>query len=325
MVKLKVLFCDTEGTYSYKIIGDAIKKYLPRVPDVEYKLANHKKTEYRHLEGFIPEWCLTATPLNNHSYVLNTHRGWFSVGWDLEGMYEWKRLREVDSRYFDVIATVDPVAQEELTKLGKKSIYLPLGFDPEVYRPMEVDEDYKCDVILAGVMYDSRARILKALEPIANQIKIRTINCKHWEAKIIGCKKFITYYHNELVPVDELVKYYCGAKIIIVGNRDYDPNNDMRKTLHSKAIGRIFQETATGRMVLSDDTRENLYTHFDYGKEVVIFHSEEDLREKVMYYLSHDDEREQIAKAGYLRTMSEHTFSHRLQFLCNEIEKIKGC
>jgi len=318
---MRILHIDTEGQYSYKIIGDAIKKYLPLVQNVDYKCANHKKTELRHIDGFLPDWCLSSTPLNNHSYVIKTHRRWFSVGWDLEGFYEWKRLRETDSKYFDVIATVDPLAVEELTKLGKKSIYLPLGFDPELYRPMEVSDDYQCDVILAGVMYESRVRILKALEPIAKHIKIRTINCKHWEGKIIGFKKFITYYHDDLVSPEELVKYYNGAKIIIIGNRDFDPNND-NKELHSKAIGRVFQETACRRLVLCDDLRPNLYEHFDYGKEVVFFHNDEDLRQKIMHYLVHNDEREEIANRGYLRTMSEHTYSHRLQFLCDQVENI---
>jgi len=320
----RVLYVDTEGGYSYKIVGDAIKKYLPIVPDVEYKMANHKKTELRHTDNFLPDWCLTNTPLNNHSYIIKTHRNWFSVGWDLEGCYEWKRLRETDSRFFDVIATVDPVARDELIKLGKKSIYLPLGFDPEVYRPMDVPEEYQSDVIIAGVMYSSRARWVKALEPIAKQIKIRTINCRHWEAKIIGCKKFITYYHNDLIPIDELVKYYCGAKIIIVGHRDFDPNNDMRETLHSKAIGRVFQEAACRRLVLSDNSRDNLADHFEIGKEIITFADEEELRNKIMYFLEHDDEREQIALNGYCRTMSEHTYSHRLQYLCSEIEKLRG-
>ena len=78
---MRVMYVDTEGGYSYKIIGDAIKKYLPLVPDIEYKLANHKKTESRHIDGFQPDWCLTSTPLNNHSYIIKNQRNWFSVGY----------------------------------------------------------------------------------------------------------------------------------------------------------------------------------------------------------------------------------------------------
>ena len=320
---MRVLYIDTEGGYSYKIIGDAVKKYLPLTPGIEYKLANHKKTELRHIDGFQPDWCLTSTPLNNHSYIIKNQRFWFSVGWDLEGCYEWKRLRETDSKHFDVIATVDPIAKIELNKMNRKAIYLPLGFDPDVYRPIEVSNDYQSDVIIAGVMYNSRARWVKALEPIAKHIKIRTINCKHWEAKIINCRKFISDYFNDLVSVEELVKHYNGAKMIIIGHRDFAPNNDM-KDIQPLAIGRVFQEAACKRLVLSDNSRPNLSDHFEIGKEIVVFQDEDDLRNKIMYYMTHEDEREQIALNGYHRAMQEHTYSHRLQYLCDQVEALIG-
>lgn len=319
---MRILHVDTEGSYSYAITNEAIKKYLSKINGVHYKLANHKRTEIHHLDGFIPDWCLTSSPLNNHSYVIKQHRKWFSVGWDLEGCYEWKRLRDTDSPNFDVIATVDPIAVGLLSERGKTSLYLPLGFDPDIYHYQQVPEEYKSDVIIAGVMYDSRAQWVRELEPIAKHIKIRTINCKHWEAKLIHCKRFIHYYHNDLVPISELVKYYCGAKIILIGHRNYAPGNDKTKEVIPAAIGRVFQETACRRMVLSDDTRPNLAHHFEYGKEIEIFKDGEELREKIMYYLEHDDERESIAHLGCVRTMSENTYTHRLNNLIEFVKNI---
>jgi len=178
----------------------------------------------------------------------------------------------------------------------------------------DVPEEYKSDIVIAGVMYPNREKLVKALKPISKDVKIRTINCKHWEEKLRDCKPWIKYYHPDTVPVQELVKYYNGAKIILVGNRDFDPNNDHRQHgISSLAIGRIFQETACKRLVMSDATRPNLKEHFEYGKEIVVFHDEDDLREKIIHYLRNDNEREKIAQSGYERTMKENTYYHRLK------------
>lgn len=320
---MNVLYCDTEGGYSYKIIGDAVKKYMPGLVGEEaFYIANHKKTEQRHIGNFIPDWSLTSTPLTNHSYAMKHYRNWLSVGWDLEGAYEWHRLRKDDSPHFHVLATVDPLAQKVLKRRGIETMYLPLGFDPLVYNHFEVPKEYESDVIIAGVMYPNRARWVKSLRPLGKDIKIRTINCKHWEERIRDCKSFIAYYHPDTIPVDELVKYYCGAKIIIVGNRDFDPNNDHKHHgISSLAIGRIFQETACKRLVMVDNTRPNLKEHFILNKEIVVFNDEDDLREKVMYYLRNEGEREKIAQAGYERTMKENTYFHRLATLNNFINQ----
>ena len=38
---------------------------------------------------------------------------------------------------------------------------------------------------------------------------------------------------------------------------------------------------------------------FENYKEIVLFSSPDELQKKIDYYLSHEDEREEIAKAGY--------------------------
>jgi hypothetical protein len=64
---------------------------------------------------------------------------------------------------------------------------------------------------------------------------------------------------------------------------------------------RVFEVTACGSMLMEDwdgDTAE-LFTP---GEEFVVFNSKEDLLQKVLYYLRHDQEREKIAERGWLKT-----------------------
>ncbi len=51
---------------------------------------------------------------------------------------------------------------------------------------------------------------------------------------------------------------------------------------------------------------------YEPGVEAEYFTSEEELIDKAGYYLEHDEAREKIAHNGYLRTVKEHTYDHRI-------------
>jgi spore maturation protein CgeB len=57
---------------------------------------------------------------------------------------------------------------------------------------------------------------------------------------------------------------------------------------------------------------EELEEFFDIGREIVCYSNEEDLAEKIRYYLAHDEERERIRRAGYERCLRDHSWQNRL-------------
>jgi spore maturation protein CgeB len=61
-----------------------------------------------------------------------------------------------------------------------------------------------------------------------------------------------------------------------------------------------------------------LLMYFENGKDLVIFEDEEDLIEKVKYYLSHEEERKVIAMNGYNKVKNLHKYSDRF----DEMKKI---
>jgi len=60
--------------------------------------------------------------------------------------------------------------------------------------------------------------------------------------------------------------------------------------------------------------------YFEEGKDLVCFDGVEDLREKVVYYLEHEEEREQIAENGYKKVKEYHTYVNRIKDMLRMID-----
>lgn len=81
---------------------------------------------------------------------------------------------------------------------------------------------------------------------------------------------------------------------------------------------RDFEATASGTFLCTQHSEE-LEQLFEAGKEVICYHNEHDLADKIKYYQAHDRQRIEIAEAGYKRTVGEHTWENRFRQLFTEI------
>jgi len=63
--------------------------------------------------------------------------------------------------------------------------------------------------------------------------------------------------------------------------------------------------------------------YFEAGVDYVYYTDNEDLMFKVAYYLEHEEERKQIAKNGYEKVRTAHTYRHRIQTILQMIEESK--
>lgn len=67
--------------------------------------------------------------------------------------------------------------------------------------------------------------------------------------------------------------------------------------------------------------QEDFLEFFEPDVDYVYYTDNEDLLMKVEYYLTHDDERERIAKNGYEKVTCHHTYANRIQKM---LDRIKG-
>lgn len=82
-----------------------------------------------------------------------------------------------------------------------------------------------------------------------------------------------------------------------------------RQTNQIKA--RTFEVPGAGGFLLTE-WADDLDRYYTPGREIVVFHTLDELADKIRYYLTYPAERDAIAWAGYERTRAEHTYDQRL-------------
>lgn len=85
---------------------------------------------------------------------------------------------------------------------------------------------------------------------------------------------------------------------------------------------RIWDVLGSGGFLLTNYQAEIPY-YFEEGKDLVCFDGVDDLRDKVGYYLSHEEERLEIAQNGYRKVKDLHNYIERIRTMLEVIEDAK--
>ena len=83
---------------------------------------------------------------------------------------------------------------------------------------------------------------------------------------------------------------------------------------------RAFDIMGSGGFLLSN-YQEDFLKNFTPGVDFVYYESEEDLLQKIDYYLTHDEERAAIAKNGHAQVAAAHTYRHRVREMLSTISR----
>jgi spore maturation protein CgeB len=80
--------------------------------------------------------------------------------------------------------------------------------------------------------------------------------------------------------------------------------------LRETANMRTFETTGCGAFLLTENF-DNLDQYFETGKEIETYHDERELIDKIDYYLAHHKERQEIARRGQQRCLSDYSMEKR--------------
>jgi spore maturation protein CgeB len=213
----------------------------------------------------------------------------------------------LNARY-DALFFKDPYIVATLDReLRIRSHYLPECYNDRSLglTPLS-DADrlrYQCDITTAGNIYPARIALFSQLERY--HVRIWGNPPPRW-MELGNTGRML---QGRFVADADKAKAFRGARIVL--------NNLNIAEIWGVNV-RTFEICGAGGFQIVT-WRRGIDALFVDGRELVTYRDVPELMDKLEYYLAHDDEREDIARAGYLRASAQHTYAHRLTTLFNVI------
>jgi len=208
---------------------------------------------------------------------------------------------------YDLILTSFPHYSKRFKDMGINSEYFRIGFEPLILERIgTLGRRYSCTFV--GGISPAHKKGTEWIEKLAGSVAMDFFG---YGLETLDKSSPILPRHQGEVWGLDMYRALLSSKITI--NRHIDVAENYANNM------RLYEATGCGAMLITE-YKDNLNELFKDGSELVVYRSAEELIDRVRYYLEHEKEREAIAKAGQKRTLSEHTYYHRMR----ELLKIIG-
>jgi spore maturation protein CgeB len=214
--------------------------------------------------------------------------------------------------YYDILFTTKAFEIELYRGLGAPKVCLTYqAFEESRFYPRCPERSYGSDITFIGHHERHYANRIKQCS------KVNNIEMKIWGPRWPRYAKFARwckpYIQGRGIWGDEYPKAISSAKICLAL---------LSKLIPETTTTRTFEIPACGTFMLAERTDEHLAL-FKEGKEADFFSSDEELYDKVKYYLFNPDERRRIAAAGRERCLKSGYSNHdRLKQMLNIIDNL---
>jgi spore maturation protein CgeB len=211
---------------------------------------------------------------------------------------------------YDFVITNRECNIEDLNRLGAKTVIrMDFSYDPHTHRPINLTHTEKQkfggDVGFTGTFEMERYKSMLRIAKTGQEVVVRGTG---WEA--LRKRHPLLSVQPGFLAGDDYAKAICATQINL---------GFLRKGCRDLHTQRSFEIPACGGFLLAERTSEHLKL-FEEGKEAEFFETDEELIDKVKYYLQHESERRLMAQAGRERCLnSGYSYRERIKSILDEI------
>ena len=219
-------------------------------------------------------------------------------------------LSEQYSLFYDYV-----FANEKNTvERHKNCYYLPVAVNHRIFKPQEVEDKYKSEILFAGSFYRERIDFINNLKDILLD----------YDIKFVGAKKISfpdpileKYCVANKINYEEMAKYTAGAKISVdIPKNEFSPgpfgltNKKLVKATYLNP--RIFECAASKTLCLTADNRTEVNELFPSGLiSTYEYDNSLDFIQVLDVYMENENIRKQKVEEIYKYCLEHHTYDCR--------------
>lgn len=210
--------------------------------------------------------------------------GHSSAFWAIDTHVDFQRCLAL-SEQADLVFAAQRDGAERLRAAGLSNVtWMPLACDPRVHAREAVAVEY--DVSFVGHIFPGERQRLMDL--VAQRFP----------------RMFVGYRYYE-----EMARIYSASKTVF--NRSVNGDVNMR----------VFEALCSGSLLVTDALEANgLDELFQDGTHLATYGSDEELLDKLKYFIKHDESRQRIADRGRRAVLAAHTYGHRIKAILSHVQ-----
>jgi spore maturation protein CgeB len=208
------------------------------------------------------------------------------INWTTDDSWKYSKLSRYISPYFDVMATTYPDVVARYREDGHANVFLTQWGASSA--TLQTPVDYSLcgyPVTFIGTAHGDR---MKRIEYLSSKGIEVTCFGHGWQNGVVSSSKMLEIFQKSIISLNF--------------SNSYGRNQIKART---------FEISGAGGFLLTENA-PYLNHYFVPGREIDVFEDMDEACVKIDYYLSHPDERNAVANAGFSRTMREHTYEQRL-------------
>ena len=254
--------------------------------------------------------------------------------------------------HFTACLVPEAEALRAYERAGAVPLFFPMAANPDVYRPLDIPRRF--EATFAGQRYADRATHLLALReggvdahafgqgwppdeappprapgtgPPRGGLRRARALIREGKSPLRAARdradwmKLRTRHPDALhAPVtDEGYVALFSESAVSLGFLVLGDTHRARTPIRQVRL-REFEAPMAGAFYLTEHLEE-IGLHYDIGREIVCWRSEEELVDLCRHYIRHEDERERIARAGRERALRDHTWTKRFRDLFGKLRR----
>lgn len=317
---LRALGQDVRVFYTNRVGGawEALRARMPYVPVIKRRVTAAWEAEVnRRVIETCRAWrpdlvaCVVTNgwPLTRETLAEVRRAGARLAGWLAEdisrfpivaaGLPEYDRLFVSDAAFIPFVRLLAPAPVDVLSAAA----------EPEVYHPVVLDgaagTRFGAEVLFIGAAYQTdgggvlRATHLAALA----EHRLAIYGDPGWRDLAERFPTLRPFLRLEVLAAEEANRAYNAAAVVLNIHHPQSREGSTCKT---------YEAACAGAAVLADH-KPILEEHFRLGEELDTYRTMDELRDKVRFYLTHEDARQRLGQRGRERVLREHTYQHRMR------------
>ena len=244
-----------------------------------------------------------------------------TIAWFADDSWRFYNYSKYWAKYFTWAVTTYSWMPELYKKAGQPNVVRSQwAADPSVYKPQPALP--ASTVAFVGGKTPGRERIIASL--LADGIKVETFG-RGWAEGRISEEKMMGVFSNAKInlalnPPPGMWTMNSVARLFLKPHANkiipsFDIVGNVRSFFHQnipQIKARHFEIPACGGFIITSPA-DDIEKYYEPDKEIVLYRSYGELKEKIRYYIAHETERKKIAEAARARTLRDHTYRKRFE------------